>query len=224
VLAAWPGLSPQVRATAAETLFARPAWIAAFLDAVEQGKVKTGEVDPARIALMQASADAKLRERADKLFAKSRLSKRADVVANYQKALLLKGNAASGKAIFKKDCSACHRLEGVGEQIGAELGAIREKGSDAILLSVLDPNREVLPKFLAYRLVTDAGRIFTGMITAETATSITIRRADATSETVLRINVEELRSTGMSFMPEGLETLVDHQAMADLLAYLNSVK
>jgi putative membrane-bound dehydrogenase-like protein len=224
VLAAWPGLSPQVRATAAETLFARPAWIGAFLDAVEQGKVKTGEVDPARIALMRASADAKLRARADKLFAKSKLSKRADVVAAYQKALLLKGNATSGKAIFKKECAACHRLEGVGEQIGAELGAIREKGSDAILLSILDPNREVLPKFLAYRLVTDAGRIITGMIAAETATSITIRRADATSETVLRINVEELRSTGMSFMPEGLETLVNPQGMADLLAYLNSVK
>jgi putative membrane-bound dehydrogenase-like protein len=224
VLAAWPGLSPQVRATAAETLFARPAWIGAFLDAVEQGKVKTGEVDPARIALMRASADAKLRARADKLFAMSKLSKRADVVAAYQKALLLKGDAASGKAIFKKECAACHRLEGVGEQIGAELGAIREKGSDAILLSILDPNREVLPKFLAYRLVTDSGRIITGMIAAETATSITIRRADTTSETVLRINVEELRSTGMSFMPEGLETLINQQGMADLLAYLNSVK
>jgi putative heme-binding domain-containing protein len=115
-------------------------------------------------------------------------------------------------------------LEGVGEQIGAELGAIREKGNDAIMLAILDPNREVLPKFLTYRLVTDSGRIITGMITAETATSITIRRADATSETVLRVNVEDLRSTGLSFMPEGLEQVIDHQGMADLLAYLNSVK
>ncbi len=146
------------------------------------------------------------------------------MVAAYQKALDLAGDATRGKAIFKKECSACHRLEGVGEQIGAELGAIKERGSATILLNILDPNREVLPKFLAYRLVTDAGRIITGMITAETATGITIRRADATSETVLRVNVEELRSTGMSFMPEGLEQQIDLQGMADLLAYLNSVK
>jgi putative membrane-bound dehydrogenase-like protein len=224
VLAAWPTFSPQVRATAAETLFARPAWIAAFLDAVEKGKVKTGEIDPARIALLQASADPKLRARAETLFAKARLSKRADVVAAYQKALELKGNAASGKAIFQKNCSSCHRLEGVGEQIGAELGAIKERGNATIMLAILDPNREVLPKFLAYRLVTDSGRIITGMISAESATSITIRRADGTSETVLRVNVEELRSTGMSFMPEGLEAQVDFQGMADLLAYLNSAK
>lgn len=85
VLEAWPGLSPQVRTTAAETLFARPAWIGAFLDAVEQGKIKTGEVDPARVALMQASADAALKSRTEKLFAKAKLSKRQDVVAAYQK-------------------------------------------------------------------------------------------------------------------------------------------
>ena len=70
----------------------------------------------------------------------------------------------------------------------------------------------------------DSGRTLTGMITAETATGITIRRPDSTSETILRVNIDELRSTGMSFMPEGLETLVNQQGMADLLAYLNSIK
>ena len=62
------------------------------------------------------------------------------------------------------------------------------------------------------------------MITAETANSLTIRRADGTTETVLRIDIEELRSTGLSFMPEGLEKQIDVPAMADLLAYLNSLK
>ena len=68
--------------------------------------------------------------------------------------------------------------------------------------------------------MTDSGRILTGMITAETANSLTLRRADGTSETVLRIDIEELRSTGLSFMPEGLEKQIDVPAMADLLAYL----
>ena len=89
---------------------------------------------------------------------------------------------------------------------------------------MLDPNREVLPKFITYIVVTDAGLTVTGMITAETATSITIRRPDSTSETILRVNIDELRSTGMSFMPEGLEKSISHQEMADLLAYLMSVR
>jgi putative membrane-bound dehydrogenase-like protein len=222
VIAAWPALSPQVRTTAAETLFARPASIHAFLDAVEKGKIKTGEVDPARIKLLQVFADAKIRDRADKLFKGTQLSKRKDVVDAYQKSLTLKGDAKNGKELFKKNCAACHRLEGVGEQIGADIGAIRDRGADFILLNILDPNREVLPKFITYYVQTDTGRTLTGMILAETATSITIRKPDGTNETILRVNIEELRSTGMSFMPEGLEKSINHQEIADLLAYLMS--
>src|SRR5262249_33591822 len=128
------------------------------------------------------------------------------------------------KAVFKKECSACHQLEGVGSQIGAALSAIRDQGTEAVLLNILDPNREVKPQYLSYVLVTGAGRIITGMITVETANGITLRRADGTSETVLRFDIEELRSTGVSFMPEGLEKQIDVPAMADLLAYLKAVK
>jgi putative heme-binding domain-containing protein len=221
---AWPGLSPALRTSAVETLLSRPAWVVTFLDAVEQGKIGRGDVSPARIQVLQTHADRQLRALAAKLFATAQLGRRQDVVATYQKALSLKGDAARGKEVFRNECSACHQLEGVGTQLGADLNAIRDQGSDAILLNILDPNREVKPEFLSYVLTTTAGRIVTGLITAETANSITIRRADSTTETVLRIDIDELRSTGLSFMPEGLEKQIDVPAMADLLAYLHSIK
>jgi hypothetical protein len=62
------------------------------------------------------------------------------------------------------------------------------------------------------------------MITVETPNSLTIRQPDGGQETILRLDIEELRSTGLSYMPEGLEKQIDVPAMADLLAYLNSVK
>lgn len=224
IIQAWPSLSPQVRATAAETLFARNTWVHSFLDAVEKGQIKSGEIDPARIKLLQLFADPTIRGRAEKLFKGNQLSARKDVIAAYQKSLDLKGDLKNGKELFKKNCAACHRIEGVGEQIGAELGAIKDRGADFILLNVLDPNREVLPKFITYYVQTDSGRSLTGMIQAETATSLTIRRSDGTNETILRVNIEELRSTGLSFMPEGLEKMINHQEMADLIAYLMSVR
>jgi putative heme-binding domain-containing protein len=224
LLEAWPGFSPQLRASAVEALFSRPGWIAAFLDAVEQGRVGRGDVDPARIQLLQSHADTRLRARAAGLFAATKPARRLDVVAAYHEALQLKGDPARGKAVFQKECSACHQLEGVGSPIGADLNAIRDQGTEAVLLHILDPNREVKPQYLSYVLVTSAGRIVTGMITAETANSLTLRRVDGTSETVLRIDLEELRSTGVSFMPEGLEKQIDVPAMADLLAYLKAIK
>jgi putative heme-binding domain-containing protein len=224
VLESWPGLSPRLRARAVEVLFSRSAWIAAFLDAVEQGKIGRGDVDPARIQLFQTQADATLRDRAGMLFDALKPDRREGVVTTYLKALDLQGDATRGRAVFKKECSACHQLEGVGTPIGAELNAIRNQGSEAILLNILDPNRDVKPQFQGYVAVTKTGRIITGMITAETANGITLRRADGTSETLARIDIEEMRSTGVSFMPEGLEQQIDVAAMADLLAYLKSIE
>jgi putative membrane-bound dehydrogenase-like protein len=224
ILTAWPSQTPQLRATSVETLMSRPKWIAAFLDAVEKQTIARADLDPARVALLQKHNDAAIRERATKLFAGATLARRQEVVDAYQKALELKGDVDRGRMHFRKTCAVCHKLENFGESIGADLNAIRDRGTAAVLLNILDPNREVKPQFLNYVVVLDSGRTLTGMIATENANSLTIRKSDNTSETILRINIEELKSTGLSFMPEGLEKQLDPTAMADVLAYLNSIK
>lgn len=224
IIEAWPALSPKLRATAAETLFSRPPWIQSLLDAVEKKQIARNDLDPARINLLQTHPDAAIKKRAAQVFGKSTLGKRDDVVKAFQKSLDLKGDRERGKELFKKECAACHRLEGVGTQLGGDLNAIRNRGRESILLNILDPNREVLPQYVSYTVVLDDGRTLTGMLSAETATSITLNKPDGTSQAILRVNIESLRSTGLSFMPEGLEQRVDRQGMADLLAYLESIQ
>jgi putative heme-binding domain-containing protein len=114
-------------------------------------------------------------------------------------------------------------LEGQGTAVGAELASIRDDGREAIMLNILDPNREINPKYLTYSVTTNEGRVITGMITEETPNNITIRQADGVAVPIPRSNIEEMESTGMSYMPEGLESQIDHQAMADLLAYVMSI-
>jgi len=224
IVRAWPSQTPQLRATSIETLFTRPRWITEFLNAVEAQEIARTDLDPARIMLLQQSSDAVIRDRAKSLFGTATLARRQDVVDAYQGVLDLKGDVDRGRVHFRKTCAACHRLEGFGESIGADLNAIRDRGLPAVLLNVLDPNREVKPQFISYIVALNSGRILTGMITAETANSLTLRKADNTTETVLRVDIDELRGTGLSFMPEGLEKTLDQPAMADLLAYLNSIR
>jgi putative membrane-bound dehydrogenase-like protein len=224
VLAAWPAMSPKIRATAIETLLSRSEWVGAFLDAIEKKTVLPTDLDPARVQLLLKSPDAKLAARAAKLFAGTGPSKREDVIKKYQKALDLKGEVAKGKMVFKDSCASCHKLEGVGELVGPDLAAIKNRGTESVLTNILDPNREVLPQYYSYLLTTDEDVIISGMIAAETANTVTIRKTDGTSEAVQRVNIQSLRSTGLSAMPEGLEEKIDLQAMADLLAYLNSIK
>ncbi|MBT4866696.1 MAG: c-type cytochrome [Planctomycetaceae bacterium] len=224
LLDAWSSLSPGLRTRAVETMLSRPKWVTAFLNAVEKGNVGRGDVEPSRVQLLKRHPDKTIAARVGKLFATNALSARKDVVERYQPALKMKGDITRGKLVFKKNCSACHRLEDVGTAIGAELKGIRQRGLPSVLLNVLDPNREVKPKFLTYVLVTVAGRTITGMITAESANGITIRRTDGTTADVQRVDIEELKSSGISFMPEGLEKQVDIQSMADLLSYFDSIK
>ena len=63
---------------------------------------------------------------------------------------------------------------------------MQNRGAEAVLVNVLDPNREVNPQFLDYIVVTTDGRTLSGMLAAETANSVTLKRAEAATDTVLR--------------------------------------
>jgi len=222
LLQRWPTMTPGLRAGAMETLLSRPAWSHTFLDAVEQGRIGRGDLDPARIELLKQHPRQELADRAAAVFADQTMSRRADVVEAYQVALDLPGDALRGREMFRKACAACHQLEGVGHTVGADLKAIRDQGKAAILLNILDPNREVKPQYQSYTVVTESGRVIAGMIVQESVNSIKIRQSDATEVAVLRVDIDQLRSSGLSFMPEGIEQQINPQAMADLLAYLMS--
>lgn len=221
VLAAWSGLSPQVREPALEVLFARPERIVKLLDAVEAKKFAPGDIPPARVqALTRGGGSTATKDRVAKLLGSQLLGRRADVIAAYREALAIKGNVETGRLHFKKNCSSCHKAEGFGHEIGPNLASIKTRGPDAILTNVLDPSREVNPQFVNYTAVTDDGRTITGLIGAESATAVTLKRAEGQQDTILRVNLEELASTGLSLMPEGLEKQLDKQALADVIAYL----
>jgi putative heme-binding domain-containing protein len=67
------------------------------------------------------------------------------------------------------------------------------------------------------------GRLLNGIIVAETATSLTLRRAEGKEDTVLRSEIDALSSTGKSLMPDGLEQDITPEQMADVLAFVKSI-
>ena len=83
----------------------------------------------------------------------------------------------------------------------------------AILTNVLNPAREAHPRYLNDVLNMVDGCTLTRMIDAETATSVTLRREENKGDTVLWVDMEQLRSTSVSLIPEDLEQKMDQQAM-----------
>ncbi len=224
LVSAWGTFSPKLRAAATEVILSRPPWASAFLTAVEKKRIPVTDVDPGRLRLLEAHPTVAVRAQAARVAKLLNLGRRLDVLKAYEPALTLKGDTARGKVVFQKVCAPCHRAEGVGHEIGPNLVTLQNRGPDTILLNVLDPNREVNPQYVNYIVTTKDGRSFTGMVAAETATSVTLKRAENETDTVLRVDIAEMRSTGLSIMPEGVEQQIDRQGMADLIAYLSALK
>ncbi len=224
IVDAWIGFTPKVRGEAAEALFARPERISVLLAAIEDGLILPNQLDTARIRFLTTHSDSTIRRQAAGLLESAQLAPREQIVKAWADVLEMLGDAERGRTVFRRECSKCHRLEDYGVELGLPLDTIQNRGPETILLSVLDPNRDVLPQYLNYVVVTDDGLSVTGMIESETATSITLKRAEGESDTVLRTNIDELVNTGMSIMPEGNEKLVTKQELADVIAYLMSLE
>jgi len=176
-----------------------------------------------RDRLRESGADATARTQATVSSASrtaQQVAQRQQLITNYQPAFTLVGDVDKGREHFRKQCSSCHRLENIGNEIGPNLTAIKSRGAETVLTAILDPNREVNPQYLNYVVSTLDGRVLSGTIVDEGSTSMTLRNAQNVSETVLRIEIDEIKNTGLSIMPEGFEGALDVQAMADLLRYL----
>lgn len=171
----------------------------------ESGKDSTAKVEIAKTATVRSTDQAENRQR---------------VIMNYQNALKLVGNVSQGREHFRKQCSSCHRVEDIGNEIGPNLAAIKSRGAETVLTAVLDPSREVNPQYLNYIVAMTDDRVLSGMIVDEGSTSLTLRNSKNVIETVLRVDIDEIKNTGLSIMPEGFENVLDPQAMADLLCYL----
>jgi putative heme-binding domain-containing protein len=142
---------------------------------------------------------------------------------NYQDALSQGGDASKGLDVFRKNCAACHRVEDHGYELGPNLAAVKAKGVDAILANILEPNLEVNPQYINYVLLKSDGTTATGMIASENATSVTLKRGEGATEVILREDIEEMRSSRKSIMPEELEKAINPSEMTDLITYLMTV-
>jgi len=222
LIAQWSSLGPALRGTVLDALLARPAGTTAVLDALEAGKIHSGEIDAAHHQRLRDLDDKVLRHRASRILAIDKTRGRHEVVDTYRRQLAaFPGNAARGAELFSKTCAGCHRVAGKGHVVGPDLEALTDTSVEALSLAILDPNREVDARYLNYAAGLIDGRVVTGMIASETGNAITLKRQDNQADVILRTDLEELKSTGQSLMPEGLERELTPANLADLIAFLN---
>jgi putative heme-binding domain-containing protein len=132
---------------------------------------------------------------------------------------------ANGKQMFQvANCVACHKLHGVGYEIGADLTKLDPKTKPTeILRDVLEPSHRINEKYQTWVLETESGKLITGLILEETPTQVkVIENPLAKNEPVLLkpSEIVNRKKSDQSIMPKGLLDKLSREEILDLLAYL----
>lgn len=216
----WNRLPPSTRVVTLTALLSQPRHTRELLAAVTAHALPENILSRAQREALRNHREADIRETARKLFAAAETGDRMTAYAQARAVLQLTGTAANGRKVFATHCAACHRLDREGYNVGPDLLGIRNQPKESILLHIVHPNYEVVAGFNACTVECQDGRELTGLIIGETPTSVTLRQAQGLEETLPRAGIRRLTVSPLSLMPEGLETAMSPQELADLLACL----
>ena len=221
LLEAWSGYTPRMREVVMQHMFSRVNRVPALLQAVEQGRIAPGEISAIRREQLVHSGSADVAAGSRRLLvianSETELSGLGDL---YRKALLSPRDHEKGKAVFNKYCLSCHRLGAQGFDVGPLLGTILNKPDEGILLDLLDPSGSIEPEYRSYLVITSDGQFLTGLLRAESATSVTLYQEKGKQVTILRANIERLLASDVSMMPSNFHTVISPGGAANLIGYL----
>ncbi|MBT5599226.1 MAG: c-type cytochrome [Planctomycetaceae bacterium] len=138
------------------------------------------------------------------------------------------GDVSLGKKIFfaeKSKCAACHRVGERGSRIGPDLTTIgANRAGHDLLESIVLPSSTIVRDFEPYNIVTNDGRVLTGLIVRQTVDSFTIQQQTGDPITLARNDIDEMAAGTVSIMPNGLDKALTESELADVIAYLMSLR
>ncbi len=225
MIAILPNMTPSSRTAAINLMLKRPDVTREFVNAAQEGTVS---IDDLTLDQKQALANHPTREIsqiAQKLLAAGGSLPNADrqkVVDELISVTKEKGDAANGKAMFTKHCSACHVHSGVGNQVGPELTGMAVHPKAELLVHILDPSRSVEGNFKLYTVLTGDGSVLSGTLASESKTAIDLFDAQGKRRAILREDIESMTASRKSIMPEGFEKQMTPPEMRDLLEFLTA--
>ncbi|MEZ4699506.1 MAG: c-type cytochrome [Rhodothermales bacterium] len=216
----WAGLTPAVRDVALDVLMGSPERAARLLDAVEAGTIQRSSLGWNRTVVLMRDWAGPLRDRARALLSEEP-GAREQIVATYMASLGGDGRVDAGQANFERVCGTCHQVGGAhGTAFGPDLATVRHWSPEALVAKILMPQRSVSDGYELWSVERTSGETVTGLLAADSPSSITIRTPAREDITIPRTEVVTMQNLNQTMMPTGLEAALDQQQMVDLIAFL----
>ena len=220
LLARRSGMGPESANTIIDALSRKPANHPMLLTAIEEGSLPLHAVPISQ--RRRFTNNAKVKERATKLFQADEASDRMKIYEQNKSILGVAGNRSAGEQVYRKVCANCHRIGAIGYDVGPDLTGLKNQPAEALLLHILVPNREVYPTFTLYSAETKSGESFAGIMSEENDTAITLVMPLGQKQTILRKDLKSLLASPLSLMPDGLEKTMTKEELRDLMTFLRN--
>jgi putative membrane-bound dehydrogenase-like protein len=211
----------EAQAPAFDVLLQRADWSLAFLEALKSKQADASGLGPANLARLRTHPDRGVAERANEVLNElmgPALKAKGEAIAKLLSVVEQPGNAEAGKALFTGACATCHKLGELGADIGPALTGMGTHGPAELLTSIIDPNREVDPSFVAWNIETKDGKFHAGVIARENPATVLMKSLSGTEE-IRTADIKTRTNTGRSLMPEGFEGL-GGEPLRDILAFI----
>jgi putative heme-binding domain-containing protein len=130
------------------------------------------------------------------------------------------GNPHVGEQVFHRVCGQCHTIYGKGQDVGPDITRNGRSSFDQLLSNVFDPSLVIGASYQAHTVVTVDGRVLTGLLSEDSPQRVVLKVQGGKRETIARDDIEAMKASAVSMMPEGLEAQLKPQEIADLFAFL----
>ncbi|XZE21513.1 PVC-type heme-binding CxxCH protein [Pirellulaceae bacterium SH449] len=227
VIEQYPNLEPEERSDAISSLASRSSYGRELTAALREGKIDKKDV-PAHLARV-------LRRTVGNSFIDvwgpiDELSADKDVLFEkyrklFQERNLSQADLSRGRVVFQKVCASCHKLYGEGGVVGPDITGANRPSLEYLLSNIITPSAVIQEEYKMQLILTQDGRVYSGIPAEENERQIKLRVADQTELIVIPISeIESRQTSSMSMMPDGLLATLSDQEALDLMRYLQSVE
>jgi putative heme-binding domain-containing protein len=228
VLAAYPNMSDDVQDAAQRLLATRRAWAPRLIEAIEARSIDPHAVPREVVEKLAIVGGPELTDRVARLFGPVRpassaaLRSEVDRLASVVRAG--SGVPKPGKQLFDQTCARCHTLFSRGGKVGPDLTTYRRDDLDGMLLNIVNPSAEVREGFATSIVATADGRVLTGVVVEQDKNVVVLRVDDGKELTIAREDIDAIKASPKSLMPERLLEGLSDQDVRNLFAYLRSTQ
>jgi putative membrane-bound dehydrogenase-like protein len=216
---ALPTATPRLREAIMDALFRQRDRLPVLLDAIENKAVTPSLLSAVQRNQLLNDRDKQVRARAKSVLA-SVTSDSLALFPQYAEALSQSRDVANGQKVFKETCGKCHQAHGIGVAVGPDLSSEFQRAEETIIKDILAPSETISSGYMTYSVATTAGHVFNGLLASESPTSVTLKLPEGKQQVILRNEIEELRVSPISMMPEDLAKQTKPKDVADVIAWL----